>query len=225
LWAGGPFQIFIPGLDHLPPVKLPDYWIDQHEVTNRDFKRFVDDGGYRRPEFWQEPFVKDGRPVSHEAAMSLFVDTTGKPGPAAWEQGAYPNGQDEYPVAGVSWYEAAAYARWAGKSLPTIFHWSRAADQRLSGNVVPASNFSGKALLPIGRGGQDACRHGGHGRQRQGMVLERRGRSDAVHSRRRVERARVHVHGRRRTIAVRPPDDVWFSPESRPTGRRISNPI
>ena len=149
-----PFQIFIPGLDHLPPVKLPDYWIDQHEVTNRAFKRFVDDGGYRRADLWREPFVKDGRPVSHDSAMSQFVDTTGKPGPAAWEQGAYPAGQDEYPVAGVSWYEAAAYARWAGKSLPTIFHWSRAADQRLSGNVVPASNFSGKALLPIGRGGR-----------------------------------------------------------------------
>ena len=62
-------------------------------------------------------------------------------------------GQDDYPVTGVSWYEAAAYARWAGKSLPTIYHWSRAADQRLSGNVVPASNFSGTGPLPAGRVG------------------------------------------------------------------------
>ena len=83
--------------------------------------------------------------------MSLLVDTTGRPGPAIWEQGAYPSGQDDYPVTGVSWYEAAAYARWAGKSLPTIYHWSRAADLRLSGSVVPASNFSGKGLLPAGR--------------------------------------------------------------------------
>ena len=56
-------------------------------------------------------------------------------------------------MGGVSWYEAAAYARWAGKSLPTIYHWSRAADQRLSGDVVPASNFGGKALLPVGAAG------------------------------------------------------------------------
>ena len=67
--------------------------------------------------------------------------------------GSYIAGQDDYPVAGVSWYEAAAYARWAGKSLPTIYHWSRAADQRLSGSVVPASNFSGKSLLPVGASG------------------------------------------------------------------------
>jgi formylglycine-generating enzyme required for sulfatase activity/dienelactone hydrolase len=148
-----PFQLFIPGLDHLRPVSLPDYWIDQHEVTNRDFQRFVDDGGYRREDLWREPFVKDGRPIAFQGAIALLVDTTGKPGPATWEQGKYPAGQDAYPVTGVSWYEAAAYARWAGKSLPTIYHWSRAADQRLSGNVVPASNFSGKGPLPAGRVG------------------------------------------------------------------------
>ena len=151
--SGEPFQLFIPGLDHWRPVSLPDYWIDRRETTNREFLRFVDDGGYRRAELWREPFVKDGRPIAFQSAMALLVDTTGKPGPATWEQGKYPAGQDDYPVTGVSWYEAAAYARWAGKSLPTIFHWSRAADQRLSGDVVPASNFSGNGPLPAGRVG------------------------------------------------------------------------
>ena len=47
---------FSPALEHLSEVTLPDYWIDRHEVTNRAFKRFVDDGGYRRPELWREPF-------------------------------------------------------------------------------------------------------------------------------------------------------------------------
>ncbi len=74
------------------------------------------------------PFVKDGRPIALDGAMPLLVDTTGRPGPATWEHGKYPAEQDDYPVTGVSWYEAAAYARWAGKSLPTIYHWSRAAD-------------------------------------------------------------------------------------------------
>ena len=143
----------MPGLDHLPEVHLPDYWIDRHEVTNREFKRFVDDGGYRRPELWREPFLNDGTVLAFDAAMARFRDATGRSGPATWEMGAYVAGQDDYPVAGVSWYEASAYARWAGKSLPTIYHWSRAADHILSGDVVPASNFSGKALQPAGASG------------------------------------------------------------------------
>jgi dienelactone hydrolase len=148
--AGHPFQVLIPGLEFLHEVTLPDYWIDRHEVTNRAFKSFVDDGGYRRPELWREPFVKDGTTLTFDAAMAQFRDATGQLGPATWEVGSYLAGQEDYPVAGVSWYEAAAYARWAGKSLPTIYHWSRAADQRLSSDVVPLSNFGGRSLLPAG---------------------------------------------------------------------------
>ena len=151
--SGQPFKPYIPGLEHLVGVSLPDYWIDRHEVTNREFKRFVDDGGYQQPKWWQEPFVSDGRPLTYQAAMARFRDATGRPGPAGWELGTYPPGQDDYPVGGVSWYEAAAFARWAGKSLPTIYHWFRAADLPLSGDVVPASNFDGKALRPVGVSG------------------------------------------------------------------------
>ena len=68
--AGQPFKIVIPGLEHLSEVTLPDYWIDRHEVTNREFKRFVDDGGYRRAELWREPFLKDGRTLTFDAAMA-----------------------------------------------------------------------------------------------------------------------------------------------------------
>jgi eukaryotic-like serine/threonine-protein kinase len=148
-----PFHIFMPGLEHLSEVHLPDYWIDRHEVTNRAFKRFVDEGGYRRPELWQEPFLKDGRLLTFETAMAKFRDTTGRPGPAGWEMSTYLAGQDDYPVGGVSWYEAAAFARWAGKSLPTIYHWARAGDLRLSGDVVPASNADGKSLRAVGATG------------------------------------------------------------------------
>jgi eukaryotic-like serine/threonine-protein kinase len=93
--------------------------------------------------------VNEGTVLAFDAAMARFRDGTGRPGPATWEMGAYLAGHDDYPVTGVSWYEASAYARWAGKSLPTIYHWSRAADHTLSAEVVPASNFSGKSLLPI----------------------------------------------------------------------------
>ena len=141
----------IPGLDHLPDVRLPDYWIDRHEVTNRAYKQFVDERGYQRLELWREPFLRpDGLQLTFNAAMAIFRDATGQPGPATWEMGAYIPGQEDYPVTGVSWYEAAAYARWAGKSLPTLYHWNRAADPRLSAEVVPASNVGGKSLLPVG---------------------------------------------------------------------------
>jgi hypothetical protein len=71
------FHIVMPTLEHLSAVGLPDYWIDRHEVTNRAFKRFVDDGGYRRAELWREPFVKDGRTLTFDEAMKYFRDATG----------------------------------------------------------------------------------------------------------------------------------------------------
>ena len=189
---------------------MPDYWIDRHEVTNREFKRFVDDGGYRRAELWREPFQKDGRALTFDAAMSLFRDATGRPGPATWEMGSSVAGQDDYPVAGVSWYEAAAYARWAGKSLPTIYHWSRAADQRLSGDVVPASNFSGKSLLPVGASRRyHPRRHDRYGRQRQRVVPEC-DRREPLHPGWRVERTRLHVQRPGRAVAVRAEPDSWI---------------
>jgi dienelactone hydrolase len=57
--------------------------------------------------------------------MARFVDQTGLPGPAFWEAQDYPEGQDEYPVHGISWFEAAAFAEFAGKALPTAGHWRR----------------------------------------------------------------------------------------------------
>ena len=148
-----PFQIYYPGLEHLPPVKLDDYWIDRHEVTNAEFKSFVDAGGYRQGQLWPASFVEDGRTISREAALRRFVDSTGRPGPSTWESGSYPAGQDDDPVTGVSWYEAAAYAASVGKQLPTVFHWSMVADQSMSGSVVPASNFSGQGLRRVSTSG------------------------------------------------------------------------
>ena len=151
--GGAPFQILVPGLDHLPRVTLRDFWIDRTEVTNRAFARFVEAGGYRDPRYWRVPFEQNGRRLPFEEAMTLFRDSSGRPGPATWEAGRYPEGQDDYPVSGVSWYEAAAYAAFAGKSLPTIYHWSRAAGQRLSGAIVPRSNFSNRGPMKTGAGG------------------------------------------------------------------------
>jgi dienelactone hydrolase len=131
-------------------VPLDGFWLDQLEVSNRQFKAFVDAGGYRRRELWKHPFVKDGHELSWENAMRDLVDKTGRPGPPTWELGSYPAGQDDYPVQGVSWYEAAAYAEFAGKSLPTVHHWVRATDVFTPPQVLALSNFDGKGPTRVG---------------------------------------------------------------------------
>ncbi|MFX0199401.1 MAG: protein kinase [Candidatus Hodarchaeota archaeon] len=125
----------------LESIRLGDFWIDKYEVTNKQFKEFLENGGYQKQEYWKQKFVKDGRVLSWEKAMEEFRDATGRPGPSTWEIGTYPEGLDEYPVTGISWYEAAAYAEFEGKSLPTIYHWNLAADPFQGAYIIPLSNF------------------------------------------------------------------------------------
>ncbi len=121
-------------------VQLPDFWIDKYEVTNREFKQFVDAGGYRDPNYWKESF----------SVVAGLRDATGQPGPATWELGTFPEGQADYPVSGVSWYEAAAFAEFAGKRLPTVFHWRRAIGSVLYGQAVASvANFNGKSAESV----------------------------------------------------------------------------
>jgi len=134
-----------------PTYQVDDYWIDRYEVSNREFKRFVDAGGYANSEYWKEAFVVDGRQLKFAEAMHLFRDRTGRPGPATWESGDFPEGRGDYPVTGVSWFEAMAYAAFSGKSLPSVFHWARAAGIWGSAEIVPRSNFSKDGLAPVGR--------------------------------------------------------------------------
>ena len=149
-WAAAPAGVHMPGLEHLETEQVGDFLMDRCEVTNEAYKRFVDAGGYQDPKYWKNPFVKDGRTLDWEEAMALLTDRTGRPGPATWEVGDYPDGKDGYPVSGVSWYEASAYAEFAGKSLPTVFHWDRAALTWASPEIVPLSNLKGDGPLPVG---------------------------------------------------------------------------
>lgn len=132
-------------------VTLPDFWIDQYEVTNAEFKAFVDAGGYARRELWKHPFTRGGETLSWEEAVPGFVDQTGQPGPAGWELGSFPEGKENHPVEGISWYEAVAYADFVGKSLPTVFHWKRASRaDGLFSDVLALSNFEGQGTVPVG---------------------------------------------------------------------------
>jgi formylglycine-generating enzyme required for sulfatase activity/dienelactone hydrolase len=144
----GPFGIAGAGFRRL---SMESYLIDKYEVTNQQYKVFVDQGGYRNRAYWKEHFIQDGRELSWEEAMRLFRDPTGRPGPSTWEGGTYPAGQERYPVRGVSWYEAAAYAQFAGKSLPTLYHWQKAALVWLVALITPLSNFGNGGPNPVGR--------------------------------------------------------------------------
>jgi len=132
------------------PVEAPAYWIDKYEVTNEQFKQFIDAGGYGNPQYWKHKFIKDGQELSWERAMREFRDRTGRAGPSTWEGGTYPKGKDKFPVCGVSWYEASAYAEFAGKGLPTVHHWTQAACTGSSSAIVPFSNFGGRGPAPVG---------------------------------------------------------------------------
>jgi eukaryotic-like serine/threonine-protein kinase len=142
---GGAVNIL--GLDE---VKLGVFLIDRYEITNRQFKQFIEREGYRKREYWKQDLVQDGRNLPWEAAMRLFCDSTGRPGPSTWELGEYPHAQDDHPVNGVSWYEAAAYAEFAGKQLPTIYHWQQAARPGAYSDVIELSNFGSAGPARVG---------------------------------------------------------------------------
>ena len=144
-----PFRLFLPGFEHLSGYgPIAEFWIDAREVTNAEYKKFVDAGGYRRRELW-DPVVLRDKEVSWEDAMRLFVDRTGRPGPSTWEAGDHREGQAGLPVSGVSWYEAAAYARFVGQALPTAYHWQQGLANSMFPWLLPASNFGGAGPRPV----------------------------------------------------------------------------
>ena len=131
---------FVDGPERLA---MRDFFLGRSEVSNAEYKAFVDAGGYRNASLWDSIMVK-GRALRWGEAMALFVDRTGRPGPSTWEGGDYPDGERDYPVSGVNWYEARAFSRFADRELPTAHHWQQALANSMFPWLLPASNFGGK---------------------------------------------------------------------------------
>jgi cephalosporin-C deacetylase-like acetyl esterase len=152
---GNRYRSNIYGFEGLEQIALQDYFIDRFEVTNQQFKKFVDQGGYEKREYWHHDFIHGNNTLAWEKGVKQFLDATRKPGPSVWHGGTYPAGEEDYPVRGISWYEAAAYAAFAGKSLPTVTHWIRASGVHYAysyavGEILRLSNLGSNGPAAVG---------------------------------------------------------------------------
>jgi dienelactone hydrolase len=146
-------MVYIPGSDgeHIviqgysgSSVSFNSFLMDRYEVSNEEYKIFMDAGGYTDTIYWEFPFVSGRDTLTFDEAKKRFVDKTGWIGPANWEQGDFPFESGSLPVTGISWYEAMAFSRFVNKSLPTIFHWAYVSEAEGASEMVKFSNFNKK---------------------------------------------------------------------------------
>ncbi len=112
-------------------VYLNAYLIDKYPVTNAQYKKFIESGGYMQKTFWSDDgwqYIVQTKPLENNELDGAFHD------------------QADCPVVNISWYEAEAFASWAGKRLPTEAEWEKAA-RGTDGRIYPWGNEFDKTRL------------------------------------------------------------------------------
>ena len=112
-------------------VFLSAYYIDKYPVTNTKYKIFIESGGYTQKSLWSNAgweYVTQTNPLENNDLDNIL------------------NGEPDCPVVNVSWYETEAFAKWAGKRLPTETEWEKAA-RGTDGRIYPWGNEYDKTRL------------------------------------------------------------------------------
>ena len=112
-------------------VILSAYLIDKYPVTNAQYKKFIESGGYTQKVLWSDAgwqYILESNPLENNGLDGVF------------------HGEPDCPVVNVSWYEAEAFAKWAGKRLPTEAEWEKAA-RGTDGRIYPWGNEFDKTRL------------------------------------------------------------------------------
>lgn len=117
-------------------VYVDAFYIDKYEVTNAQYKKFVNETGHRAPTIPTKEEVivalksessESGFVFSQNTKNAIIQENARTLSPWAWKDGTYPLGKSNHPVVLINWHDAQAYANWAGKRLPTEAEWEKAA--------------------------------------------------------------------------------------------------
>ena len=112
-------------------VYLGAYLIDKYPVTNADYKKFIESGGYKERDYWSTAgwdYVSQKKPLDGDDLNSAM------------------DGDGDCPVVNISWYEAEAFAKYMGKRLPTEAEWEKAA-RGTDGRAYPWGNEFDKTKI------------------------------------------------------------------------------